>query len=926
MMDIPHITSNIIPLSNVIKYHTNETYNLLSTAIENLSITKGKESDLIRRKNLLNLIISIRQDFLKIYTLVKWSSKSKDIGKLIDLLNWFREQESYFDNLSFRLNELNSFSGAKLPNSDLITSLEVIIKGRPQLPSYNLLHTEDISNEKILKVLKDLNLCLTTRIALSDNIPIDVMKNYQIKDGRIIFTMIKNYQVSITVGNDEIIEDDKDYYKSPYFFIDFKFLFGENFEQNQIDVPKTLWNKLEQSCNQILLKDNIEGLYNHLNNITKNFKYELIMKQLKNLDNLKWKHLKHKYTDRITINYWGSSNSIEVSINTNLAIEFKWFKNGEEMDNSLLKKDSYEDSFDIEALLTSILYKHSEIIIDEIFKQCELKDLNFLKRISSNQILIKDHKCILSIDYLIGKFYTIEPNSLEIGFLDKINRFNYNNDENNWIEMIIKCLVDLKLELIAKDLSSKLITIEWITNKIIKLKDSEISKLGGGDFFKIRYFRYKNWPSSWFLMTLIDDKFKVKWFVSRIKSIRGDWRLEWISPLDLKDLNEDVKDFDTNFEFFNTLSDCCTSKIINNMIIEELNVKKVEYIDYKPSNHKLNQYLNDGMIITIFNNDDYLPVQNCSNSIFLKIKLGNNETKNKVIELKLISELKFDGDINKIKLPNIKIEDDHFEIFEVIDLDFNINNNLKQGNIFTRIFKILNKFNHLIKLLNELTTNNIKILEFSNIIKIRVNDVFDELIIELPSDEDKDNDNNYKLKFDKQTNCKILIDFINKSINNHKLIGIINYLNLITPIITSIDNLKASINKRFFHTLNNGLHKLYVNTKFYNLNNFELLFNINSINPQNNKKILRSKIVLNVKFKLNNFKTSNKLDLTVSLIDNLNIKNIKYKKLFELIYKTLKDDKDIINLNYDFIIDNRLFDKFLQDVGKCFINYIENES
>ena len=88
--DIPHITNNIIPLSNVLKFYTQEAYKQLTTAIENLSSTKDTENDSSRKKFFLNLIISLRQDFIKIYTLVKWASSSKDISKLIDLLNWFR--------------------------------------------------------------------------------------------------------------------------------------------------------------------------------------------------------------------------------------------------------------------------------------------------------------------------------------------------------------------------------------------------------------------------------------------------------------------------------------------------------------------------------------------------------------------------------------------------------------------------------------------------------------------------------------------------------------------------------------------------------------------------------------------------------------------------------------------------------------------
>ena len=70
--EIPHITANMIPLSNIIKYYTQEAYKQLTTAIENLSMNVNEESDIKRKKYFLNVIINLRQDFIKVYTLIKW--------------------------------------------------------------------------------------------------------------------------------------------------------------------------------------------------------------------------------------------------------------------------------------------------------------------------------------------------------------------------------------------------------------------------------------------------------------------------------------------------------------------------------------------------------------------------------------------------------------------------------------------------------------------------------------------------------------------------------------------------------------------------------------------------------------------------------------------------------------------------------------
>lgn len=53
--EIPHISSNILPLSNILKFHTQEAYKQLTTIIENLSVTHESENDSSRRKSFYNL-------------------------------------------------------------------------------------------------------------------------------------------------------------------------------------------------------------------------------------------------------------------------------------------------------------------------------------------------------------------------------------------------------------------------------------------------------------------------------------------------------------------------------------------------------------------------------------------------------------------------------------------------------------------------------------------------------------------------------------------------------------------------------------------------------------------------------------------------------------------------------------------------------
>lgn len=971
--ELPHITSNIIPLSNVLKFYCQEAYKLLNTQIENLSITRGKENDIIRKKKFLNLLVSTRQDFIKIYTLVKWASRSKEISKLIDILSWLRTQEFYFEQLSIGLNGLNGFSGAKLPNSDLITSMEVLVKGRPQLPTHNYFKTPKLSTNKVLKVIEEMNLILTTRMALSDEIPIEFLKNHKVKDGAIIFTLDRKYEATITIGDDLIVELDADYSKSPYFLIDFKFLFGiepvENILKTDLvtTLPIEFWKKLELQANSVLMNSNLSGLYDLLNNFTKRFKFNLIhQQQLKESKVLNWSHIKYKNQgyDKILISYWNNpNNSIEVLVNKLFDIEFKWFKNSKEMDKDHCKDITINnDEFNIEYLMNSILNKHCEILMLNIAHS----NSKIFKLINPYQILIKltnKKSSILSIDSLTGRFYFLEPTFVENKILKQINNaaIGSNNSTNSiteaaLVDLIHKKLIELKLEAISMEIRNKLVTMEWITNHIINLKDQELIKLKYQDqkisSLKIQFFRCKNWPSSWFLINLIDEEeFSVNWFASRIKSIRGEWILEWISNLQFTQQ-------ELNFEFFNSLASVCTDRIIDNMILQELNAKNIEYFEIprshnilkrfdieQVSNSKNERNKSYELVLLIYNDGHYLPIRSSSNSFVLMIELIN-EGDDKLIKIKLKSKLKLKfNEFAKLDIKNLKLidkEGDEGIKFLEVKEEMKLTNSKLDLNLslMNDIFDSLTRFKYLIGILNELVKKDVRILEFNKVIKIYVNDVFKELYITLPERSKNDiiefsptNESTIKYVFKtpetESRDLKLITTFINRTLSYKKpmsLMNIINYLNQITPIFQAITNLRQFFSQKNKQRLNNGLNKLSFDVKFTNLNNVQLLFSINYINPPNSKRIQRDKITLSIRFKINKFKKGNNpLDLNISLLDNVHIKNLKYKKLFELLFKTLSGNDNVTNLNYDFIIDLSVVNEFLIGIGNSFITYIEND-
>lgn len=1039
--DIPHITNNIIPLSNVLKFYTQEAYKQLTTAIENLSSTKDTENDSSRKKFFLNLIISLRQDFIKIYTLVKWASSSKDISKLIDLLNWFRSQDFYFEQLGYGLNELIRYSGAKLPNSDIITSLEVFIKKRPQLPSYNLISTPPISSEKTLEVLKDLNLTLMTRMALINNLPKRFINNYEIRDGRVYFTIQNEFQVSVTVGNDLIIEQEDDYYKSPFYFIDFKFLFGINPEtalithkDNKIitKLPKSSFQNLEKIVNTVLLNLGLGGLYDLLHKYSISFKLYLIARQLKDISiNSKWRNnIQFKYQNGkslILINYWSShylsrnwKSFIELGIDKNYNLNFRWFKNGtyelnhgisgifdrnnikkqldasDEQQNNIepneesledLREDNNEDESEpqdlsVDLILNIIVNKHSEMLMDKIYETIvkRLSDQEeYCSFISCHQLLLKltpNKSVVFAINPLTGFFYFIDPSPIQNQVTKKINTQSSNHknkpffSENDMVENIVNQLIQLKLEMFNKEINNKLITSGWINNEIIKLNDYETIKLSNflnGDNFnnsnynKIQFYRCKNWPLSWFLSNLVSgDNFRTFWWVARIKSIKGEWKIQWVQQLKFDQEMETSDELTLDYKFFNNLSSLCSNMIIDHMILEELQTKKIQYIQ-KQSKEKAAELLNKFQIdevkeenikpeetnnpfvyesiIMLYNDNRLLPVSNSSTSLFLKIKLItlNNSTQ---MKLKLFGNLRnipntLAETFNQLNL-HISKSQNYFEINDIVNLSNKINDSsIKETRLLDSILLKLNVLNELIKVLYQLDQNNIEIVNSSiDSIQIKIDEESNNLTIKLPEMDEKFS----LLSSNTESNeMKLIISYLNKyllmtsKVQENEIIGIIKYFKEITPIVKTIKSVRATLDEKNKMKLSNGLSKLNFDVEFQNLNLIQFVYFLNHTNVNSNKKILKDKIVIKLNFMRNRFNKQDRLLLKLSMKDNLNSRNLKYKKLFELIYKGISEvdttnGLKITKLNYDFIVDSLLINELMIKITDAFILFLSDNA
>ncbi|CAI5760066.1 unnamed protein product [Candida verbasci] len=958
--NIPHITANIIPLSNIIKFYTQDAYKQLVNMIENLSLNLETESDLKRKKYFLELIVDLRSNSIKLYTLCKWSQVSLDVSKFIDLLNYFRLQEFTFDQILFQLQQLNNYGGAKLPNGDIITSIEVLYNKKPTFPSYNYLKSNPISTRKTIEVLKDLNLILVTRFALMSEEQLPSRFEYVIKDGRAYITVKNEFEVSITIGNEVIPEEESDYTKSPFYFIDFRFLFGINPDTNLITykddkiftkLPEKSLSKLEKISNQTLLNSGLPGLYELLHKYTISFKLYLISKQFKDLlINSRWRNnLQINYQmgkSLIILNYWSSfylgknwKTFIELGIDSKYQLNYRWFLNGKYERNLELDEifnpinDTDTKTLNVESILLVVVNKHAELLMSSIYDQLTIhfKDVEL---INPHQLLLKltiYKSTIFAVNPLSGHFYFIDPTPTQNLITKKIN----SPTKGDMIQEIVDNLIQLKLETLVREINYRLFTTEWLSNQLIKLNESEISKSFNLNIKKytINFYRRKNYPSSWFLITIVNpiDSYTY-WYVARVKSILGEWKIQWVQQLQFEENYIPLPKLD--FQFFSNLPTICSNMIIDHMIVEELEFKKLKFLKIDKDHQLVKSFESDDFdadliyeSLYIIYNLDLLPIQNSSTSLFLKIRL----LKNNQMEVKLF------GTFNNSNIKNIK--DNFLSIFQksfVIKDSINLLNSAVYESNKNLLDSIFNRLNHLKKLsiiTQQLHNFKISITEYSMVdISILISDINLKIKLFNTSIQLTSENSNF--------NIQLIIKYLNSYLlenENDSIIGVCKYLSLIQPVLTSIKTSQELINQNKIN-LSNGLSRLNFDVNFITINYLQFVYNIYS-NVPNTKKIQKDKITVSLAFKtniFNDFRSENFHYLKLSFKDTLNTDSTtstKFKKLFELIFKSLteidrngdairNENERVIKLNFDYLINLNLINEVMNKITKVFISFL----
>lgn len=180
--EIAHIgPESYHPLSKLLMRVAQECYNALEETLHKMSgMSVGQQPtsattngaglqdspDVNKKKKLLLLRFAQenRAKFIKLLVLTEWGQKSAiDIGKVIDVYAWAREQVMHMDYVDKQMEDIKIHSGsARENNPDIRTALEILSTGKASwIPAVRMPHTC-----KVHTILTE-NSWTTSRLSLS---------------------------------------------------------------------------------------------------------------------------------------------------------------------------------------------------------------------------------------------------------------------------------------------------------------------------------------------------------------------------------------------------------------------------------------------------------------------------------------------------------------------------------------------------------------------------------------------------------------------------------------------------------------------------------------------------------------------------------------------------------------------------------------
>ncbi|KAL2128313.1 hypothetical protein VTI74DRAFT_9364 [Chaetomium olivicolor] len=401
--EIQHITSEIVPLSLLITRLAEFSRAALHDHIMELAakplpqlLANGNANgangnanhavlqedtspeSLEKKAMLLNFIQDLHSRWVKLLVITEWSRNADEVSKLIDLRTHLLTKLEHYNAAFWDLvNVKRQMLFARVPSPDIKTALEVLSNGAVHwMPDFGYLPQPPVTARERAAWLEEVNMHLHMRMQLHEyeRTPAP-FRNHTIDDGRITFRVEGEFEVDLTIADED--------FDKQFWFLDYRPLFTPAAEEMSADAR----NFMEAKANTILAADGLAGCYDFFHGLTLTAKISEFARQALELAGTgRWKHtLRIERLNRaLSIQYWlncphsqGMQSWILLGVHssgkgpdgiedTPSHLMLRWFRDGKEVKDADIPFDANDIS--VEQLLTTVISRHVEHIFGSIYE------------------------------------------------------------------------------------------------------------------------------------------------------------------------------------------------------------------------------------------------------------------------------------------------------------------------------------------------------------------------------------------------------------------------------------------------------------------------------------------------------------------------------------------------------------------------------
>ena len=458
---------------------------------------------------------SRRAQFIKALVLAKWARQAESLSKVIDLRIWLVQRQTDYSDAAHWIGALKrNLAPLKQHDPDIATALEVLSLGRASwIPDLGYIPEEQFTPKQMLDGLRRINALLSIRLNLHEKIP-PVLTNFSVASGRATFRIPDECEIDVSIA-------DEDFTKQLY-FVDLRFTFSP--AQPQIPLGR-IRDELEFKANDILGREGLSGLCDHLHNHILTQKLLVLRQQAFDMARNHWagQIIVEPVRRAVVVQYWsdrpGQKSWMEIAIKRDggrlllhtereqkfPGLSLRWFRNGKEVRD--VHVDIRPGNLSLQYILEQIIAQHTDFIMSELIsqlRQCAIFASNALRlKISENASSPRTKSLLIQLTQQRAIKLLKEPVSGTASILPSSELSARAEHELNRLPSLSSDgagpILQLRSRIAHQVIEALAVRLGWEVSRSFKLDMDSFQTLFPKGTQQVRYYRRQSWHHNWLL-------------------------------------------------------------------------------------------------------------------------------------------------------------------------------------------------------------------------------------------------------------------------------------------------------------------------------------------------------------------------------------------------------------------------------------------